>query len=105
MQQPNVAEVSDRWLPPVRAIKGRKPVPVRDVKVVDLHAPAYRPTRPGARDARGVEYSHPWMVRGRWRQQPTGPRQRDRTPTWVPAYIKGPPGAPLVEKEAVFRWR
>ena len=85
----------------------RKGVPTRDrarsVKVVDLRRLSRRPAEPG--DGGGREYHHRWVVRGHWRQQAHGPGRSLRRTTWVPSYLKGPDGAPLIASEAVFVWR
>lgn len=47
---------------------------------------------------------HRWYVRGHWRQQPHGPAQSLRKTTWIPGYVKGPEGAPLIEMERVSVW-
>jgi len=45
------------------------------------------------------------VVSGHWRKQPYGPEQSLRRQTWIPAYIKGPDGAPLLATERVNVWR
>lgn len=76
----------------------------RKVIFVDLRRPAEQhvdrdPQQPGRL------YSHRWLVRGHWRQQAVGTGHTQRRPTWVPSYIKGPAGAPLVDREHVHVWR
>ena len=53
----------------------------------------------------GREYRHRWVVRGHWRNQAHGPGRAQRRPVWVPSYIKGPDGAPLLAREHVYVWR
>ena len=75
----------------------------RTVSTIDLRRIEHRDT--GATDNAGRAYRHRWYVRGHWREQAHGPRQTLRRPTWIPGYIKGPPGAPLLELERVNVWR
>lgn len=66
---------------------------------------------PGAGDAAegtdvaGRRYRHRWVVSGHWRNQAHGPGRSLRRQTWVPAYVKGPDGAPLLSTERVNVWR
>ena len=75
----------------------------RTVSIIDLRRLEHRDT--SATDSAGRAYRHRWYVRGHWREQAHGPRQSLRRPTWIPGYIKGPPGAPLLELERVNVWR
>lgn len=77
---------------------------LRDVRIVDLRRLAEKPAEPD-REHPGREYTHRWYVRGHWRQQAVGPKRGQRRPTWIPGHIKGPPGAPLIEREVVMVWR
>lgn len=56
-------------------------------------------------DGSGRKYTHRWIVRGHWRQQAVGAGRELRRPTWIPSYIKGPEGAPLIATEKVNVWR
>jgi hypothetical protein len=53
----------------------------------------------------GRHYSHRWIVRGHWRQQPYGPGREQHRPTWIPAHVKGPEGADLLTTAKVNVWR
>lgn len=75
----------------------------RTVSIIDLRRLEHRDT--AVTDSAGRAYRHRWYVRGHWREQPHGPRQSLRRSTWIPGYIKGPPGAPLLELERVNLWR
>jgi hypothetical protein len=75
----------------------------RTVSIIDLRRLENRDT--SATDSAGRAYRHRWYVRGHWREQAHGPRQTLRRSTWIPGYIKGPPGAPLLELERVNVWR
>jgi hypothetical protein len=81
------------------AKKGRS----ANVTVIDLHAPKAVST--GDADESGRVYTHRWLVRGHWRNQPHGPNRSRRSVRWIPSYIKGPAGKPLKETERVWAWR
>lgn len=51
------------------------------------------------------EYSHRFIVRGFWRQQPYGKGGALRRRQWIPPYVKGPADKPLIAKETVRIWR
>lgn len=76
-----------------------------EVRLIDLrplrHVNADRDTDGGG----GRSYARRWIVRGHWRNQAVGPKRGQRRATWIPSYIKGPHGAPFVEKETVMVWR
>lgn len=74
----------------------------RAVTLIDLRPLAERAT--SNTDASGRVYTHRWIVRGHWRQQPYGPGRTLRRPTWLASYIKGPAGAPLLIKDTVRVW-
>lgn len=82
----------------------QEPGQVRDVKIVDL-----RPLRHHSEDAAKAgdrnTPGHRWVVRGHWRNQPYGKKRAKRRVQWVESYIKGPDGAPLVERAIVNVWR
>lgn len=77
-----------------------------DVTLVDLrrqYVPADRPVEEGERDGR--RYKHRWVVSGHWRNQAHGPERSLRTRKWIPAYTKGPDGAPLLDTTRVNVWK
>lgn len=103
MSSPGVADRS-RLVPKTPAArkdakKGRSSL----VTVIDLHAPKSVATEDS--DDAGRTYTHRWMVRGHWRNQPHGPNRSKRSVRWIPSYIKGPAGKPLRETERVWAWR
>lgn len=53
----------------------------------------------------GRRYRHRWVVGGHWRSQAHGPGHSLRRQQWIPAYVKGPDGAPLLSTEKVNVWR
>lgn len=56
-------------------------------------------------DAAGRTYRHRWVVSGHWRNQAHGPARQKRKRIWVPAYVKGPDGAPILATERVNVWK
>ena len=82
----------------------QEPGQVRDVKIVDLRPLRHHSeetAKAGDRNTPG----HRWVVRGHWRNQPYGKKRAKRRVQWVESYIKGPDGAPLVERAIVNVWR
>lgn len=81
-----------------RAQRARMPEPQPAIEVVLRRAKA------GTESARSVDWHHRWIVRGHWRQQPYGPNSALRRPRFIPPYVKGPEGAPLLApRDPVFR--
>ncbi|WP_280410774.1 hypothetical protein [Nocardia asiatica] len=105
MQQPTLAdtwrETADKKTARALARAGREDL---GVTVVDLRR-LYRPTDPDHRPESGRSYSHRWVVTGHWRKQAHGPDRALRKRIWIPDYIKGPDGAPLLARERVNVWR
>lgn len=94
-------------LHPERAVRRRSeragvPVPERPVSVVVLR----HQRRPGGEvaEAGSTNWTCRWVVTGHWRRQRCGPSGNDRRLTWIPAYVKGPEGAPLRVAETVRAW-
>jgi len=50
-----------------------------------------------------VEWSHRWLVRGHWRQQPYGPQRKLRRMTWIDPFVKGPEDKPFDERTTIWR--
>lgn len=107
MGMPTVAEIREapdtEGVGPSRAPKG--PEQLSAVRLVDL-----RPMRHVRIEDKDVEeksrvYRHRWVVRGHWRQQVAGKKRAERRLTWIPSYIKGPEGAPLLTTDTVNVWR
>lgn len=90
----------------------RDPIPARfdrevsRVKMLVLRENLHRPgTTPAPGEDDPSNYSHRWIVRGFYREQPYGPRHSLRRRQWIPPYVKGPADKPLVVKETVRIWR
>jgi hypothetical protein len=90
--------VDDRLTRQQRRQLERKNVPARQVTVVRLR-------RRGAAgsDEKSVLWSHRWVVRGHWRQQPCKDENGEWTtrPVFIHPYIKGPDTAPLLVRRRV----
>lgn len=52
-----------------------------------------------------IEYHHRWIVSGHFRNQPYGPGGALRRRQWIPPYIKGPAGAPLLNRTKILNIR
>lgn len=101
--QPGLLDVEHRTL------KGRRNMTTAGVpsvvKIVELGEHLLEP-RSGAEQGNDESrYSHRWVVRGHWRQQPYGPGGTLRKPIWVTSHIKGPQDAPLIDKPTVIAIR
>ena len=106
MQQPQLVDRTQEEVPKkdARALQ-RAHLPDQGATLVSLR----RQYRPQDRDpdagTDGRTYRHRWIVSGHWRQQPYGPGREQRRQQWIPSYVKGPDGAPLLSTERVNVWR
>ena len=106
MAQPTLVETGQERAPgKVRRSYTRAGRPEPEITLVHLRrpytdhstaAPDHEPTR---------RYKHRWVVSGHWRNQSYGPGRSRRRRQWIPAYIKGPDGAPMLARERVNVWR
>lgn len=103
MATPTVAEARDTTQAGPKLGHGRRDTP-SPVKIIDLRRMARAAATTGD-GGRSWTAHHQWVVRGHWRRQPYGQGHALRRTVWVPSYLKGPQGAPLLEREAVFAWR
>lgn len=106
MQQPQLTDrtVQEPGRAEARALR-RADLPDDGVTLVVLrrqYTPADRDPDAGSD---GRRYRHRWVVSGHWRNQAYGPGRSLRRQTWVPSYVKGPEGAPLLSTEKVNVWR
>jgi len=84
-------------------VRAGRPVP--EVSVMDLRR-AYAPQdRDPDAGGDGRTYRNRWVVSGHWRNQAYGPEHSQRRRQWIPSYVKGPDGAPLLVTEKVNVWR
>lgn len=106
MQQPllidRTRERADK--PTARAV-ARDGLPAPEVTVVDLRRKYTPQDQDPDAGSDGRRYRNRWVVSGHWRNQAYGPSQSLRRQTWVPSYVKGPEGAPLLSTEKVNVWR
>lgn len=108
MQQPVLVDrVRERADGPTRRQHARDGLPAPEVTVVDLrrqYVPQDQDQDPDA-GGDGRRYRHRWVVSGHWRNQAHGPDRSLRRRRWIPSYVKGPEGAPLLSTERVNVWR
>lgn len=106
MQQPNLVERTiERPDKSVRRAYGRAGREDPQVSIIDLRH-RYVPKDADAGEETGARrYRHRWVVSGHWRNQPYGPEREMRRRQWIPSYVKGPDGAPLMVTEKVNVWR
>lgn len=106
MQQPNLVERTiARPDKSVRRSYGRAGRESPEVSVIDLrhqYVPKDQDPSGGTVQRR---YRHRFVVSGHWRNQAWGPDHSLRRRQWVPSYVKGPDGAPLLVTEKVNVWR
>jgi hypothetical protein len=82
-----------RWL-----TRHDQPPTAGEVTVVSLRARQRDPRNPATSGTGGGTRTHRWLVSGHWRNQPYGPRNTLRRPTWIAPHIAGPDGAPFTER-------
>lgn len=107
MMQPTLASrVIERPDKSVRAAYARAGRGDPEVSIIDLRR-TYVPDQddPDGQQMSQRRYRYRWVVSGHWRNQAYGPDRALRRPTWIPAYVKGPDGAPLLDVERVNVWR
>jgi hypothetical protein len=106
MQQPLLIDRQrERGDAGTRRAYARDGLPQADVTVVDLRRQYTPQDRDPDAETDGRSYRHRWVVSGHWRNQAYGPGQSLRRQTWVPSYVKGSEGAPLLSTEKVNVWR
>lgn len=105
MNQPSVtAAVESRWDQRRDGPQPRSMTQAAKVKMIVLRPPA----RSSVRTESGVQRrtpDHRYIVRGFYRNQQYGPRNSLRRRQWIPPFVKGPEGAPLIVKDSVRIWR
>jgi hypothetical protein len=79
--------------------KGHTPKPVR---LVYLNRKTGRRNQPASTGTR--TYSHQWIVKPHWRQQPYGPGRSLRRATYIAPYVKGPEDKPLRVRDTIKIW-
>lgn len=74
----------------------------QSVRFVYLNRKTGRRNQPGSTGTR--TYSHQWIVRPHWRQQPYGPGRSLRRATYIDAHVKGPEDKPLRVRDTIKVW-
>lgn len=106
MQQPNLVQRSiERPDKAVRRAYGRAGRENPEVSVIDLRHQYVPEDSDLSDDPASRHYKVRWVVSGHWRNQAYGPNRELRRRQWVPSYVKGPDGAPLMVTEKVNVWR
>ena len=81
------------------AVRNNRPLPDYSVRTIYVTA---EPPAAGTAKTKDVEYHHRWIVSGHFRNQPYGPGGSLRRRQWIPPYIKGPAGAPLLNRTKIL---
>lgn len=105
LSQGGLVDVSEVVPPALRSSNAKKRKSQKKqppVRVVDLR----RSVSQGITDVEQAErtYRNRWIVRGHWRSQAHGPGRALRRRVYIAPHVKGPEGAPLLQREAVYRW-
>jgi hypothetical protein len=72
-------------------------------RVIELRRPTERDSDPEGDRLRDVNWTHRWINRGHWRQQPY-PSLGVTKQIWISAYVKGPSDLPLIVRERVWKF-
>lgn len=72
------------------------------VKVVSLRQPPKTAHAESISTRKPCEYRY--IVNGFYRNQAYGPNHSLRRRQWIPPFVKGPAGAPLIQKKVVHSW-
>lgn len=106
MAQPTLVETGrERASGRVRRSYVRAGRPEPEITLVHLRRQYGDHSTPSPDPDSGGRYRYRWVVSGHWRNQPYGPGHSRRRRQWIPAYIKGPDGAPILARERVNVWR
>lgn len=106
MQQPTLLDRTiERPEKSRRQAYARAGRPIPEVSVVDLRRAYVPQDRDPDGGSDGRTYRHRWVVSGHWRNQAYGREHSQRRRQWIPSYVKGPDGAPLLVTEKVNVWR
>ncbi|WP_055693704.1 hypothetical protein [Streptomyces prasinopilosus] len=108
MQQPllidRTRECADK---PTARAHARDGLPAPEVTVVDLRRQYTPQDQDPDAGTDGRRYRHRWVVSGHWRtyQSDRYSEETRGSKQWIPSYVKGPEGAPLLSTEKVNVWR
>ena len=105
-EQPAISEIRTPKATPLDRVPARyKQKEIPQVKMLLLRENLHRPGENAEPDEKTREYTHRWIVRGFWREQPYGRNHALRRRQWIPPFVKGPSDKPLIRKETVRIWR
>jgi len=106
MQQPQLVDRrQERADNATQRAYAREQLPDPEITVIDLRRQYVPDLSDPDAEKESRRYRHRWVVSGHWRDQAYGPERSLRRQTWIPAYVKGPEGAPLLATERVNVWR
>lgn len=87
------------------AKRENRPEP-QPIRVETIYVTAEQPTPNATTTSHTpIEYHHRWIVSGHFRNQTYGPNNSLRRRQWIPPYIKGPVGAPLLNRAKILSIR
>lgn len=101
-RQPSISETRTPKATPLDRMPARyarEEIP--RVKMLILRENLHRPGEKAEPSEKTREYTHRWIVRGFWREQPYGKGHALRRRQWIPPFVKGPADKPLIRKETV----
>ena len=105
-EQPSISESRPPRVTPLDRVPVRyEQTEIPRVKMLTLRENLHRPGEKAEPGEKTREYTHRWIVRGFWREQPYGKGHSLRRRQWIPPFVKGPADKPLIRKETVRIWR
>lgn len=108
MQQPLLIDrTRERADKPTARAYARDGLPTPEVTVVDLRRQYTPQDQDPDAGTDGRRYRNRWVVSGHWRtyQSDRYSEETRGSKQWIPSYVKGPEGAPLLSTEKVNVWR
>lgn len=104
-QEPRICQARPAQPSPRDSLPASLRPEAKKVKMLILRENLHRPGAQAEPGETTREYTHRWIVRGFWRDQPYGENHALRRRQWIPPYVKGPADKPLIAKETVRIWR
>ena len=101
-QQPSISDTRAPRVTPLDRVPARyEQTEITRVRMLLLRENLHRPGEQAEPGEKTREYSHRWIVRGFWREQPYGKGHALRRRQWIPPFVKGPADKPLIRKKTV----
>lgn len=101
-QQPSISETRAPRVTPLDRVPARyERTEIPKVRMLLLRENMHRPGEQAEPGEKTREYTHRWIVRGFWREQPYGKGRSLRRRQWIPPFVKGPADKPLIRKKTV----